>query len=44
MLCAIIILLFQIIIQLAFLTICIVGGSNDYEERDGYIKIYNKVL
>ena len=31
MLCAIIILLFQIIILLAFLTICIVGGSNDYE-------------
>ena len=31
MLCAIIILLFQIIILLAFLTICIVGGSNDYD-------------
>ena len=31
MLCAIMILLFQIIILLAFLTICIVGGSNDYE-------------
>ena len=31
MIYAIIILLFQIITLLAFLTICIVGGSNDYD-------------
>ena len=31
MLCAIIILLIQIITLLAFLIICIVGGSDDYE-------------
>ena len=31
MLYAIMILLIQIIILLAFLTICIVGGGNDYE-------------
>ena len=31
MLCAILILLIQIITLLAYLTICIVGGSNDNE-------------
>ena len=31
MLCAIMILLIQVITLLSFLTICIVGGSNDYE-------------
>ena len=31
MLYAILILLIQLITLLAFLTICIVGGSNDYE-------------